>query len=79
MIRGITSLDARPWQRIHCQILKIIHMGLMTHGPCPIKVSGVVVKSHWYVGVVFWFRGKAMVNSHQGIHTLPCILNILKY
>ena len=53
MIGGITSLDAGPQQQIHHQILKIIHMGLMTHGSCPIKVSGVVVKSHWYVGVVF--------------------------
>ena len=54
-------------------------MGPMTHGSYPIKVSDVVVKCHWYVGVVFWFWGKAMVNYHQGIHTLPCILNILKH
>ena len=33
-------------------------MGPVTHGPCPIKVSDVVMKCHWYVGVVFWFKGE---------------------
>ena len=54
-------------------------MGPATHGPCPIKVSDVFVKCRQCVGVVFWFMGKSMVNYHEGIHTLPCILNILKH
>ena len=66
-----------PWTPHQTQ--RSIPMGPATHGPFPIKVSDVVVKCHWYVGVVVWFRGKAMVNYHEGIHTLPCILNILKH
>ena len=66
-----------PWTPHQTQ--RSLPMGHATHRPCPIKMSDVVVKCHWYVGIVFWFRGKAMVNYHQGIHTLSCILNILKH
>ena len=33
-------------------------MGPVTHGPCPVRVSDVVVKCHWYVGVVFVLGGR---------------------
>ena len=79
MTRDITKNDSGspPWT-LH-QTQRSNPMGPVTHWPCPIKVSDVVVKCHQYVGVVFWFMGKAMVNYHEGIHTLPCILNILKH
>ena len=37
MIRGISSAGIRPLQWICCLTLKSIHMGLMTHGPSPVR------------------------------------------
>ena len=79
MIDICTRRGCGPQKQTPHLTWRSILMGPGTCGPCPIRVSNVVVKCHWYVGVVFWFRGKAMVNYHQGIHTLPCILNILKH
>ena len=36
-----------------------------THGPCPSRVSDVVVKCHWYVGVVCLFLVKAGVKYQE--------------
>ena len=68
-----TTEDTTRKDFVNCLLILLwtwrsIHMGLMTHGPCPIKVSGVVVKCHWYVGIVFWLRGNAMVNYTRDSH-----------
>ena len=57
MINDIIDSDVGPHQQTPCRTPKNIHMDPMTHGPCPIEVSDIVVKWHWYVGVVFLVLG----------------------
>ena len=43
MIHGCIERGCGPLRWTLCQTQKITHMGPMTCGPCPIKVSEVVV------------------------------------
>ena len=54
-------------------------MGPRTHGPCHNRVSDVAVSVVGMLELCVCVLGVAMVNYYEGIHTLPCVLNILKY
>ena len=67
------------WPPILPPIWRTMPMVRMTHGPCPGRVSDVVVKCHWYVGVVCLFFGEDRGEVPGGLHALPLVINRLKH
>ena len=55
MIDACTRRDIGPPKQTPHPTQRSTLMGPVTHRPCLIRVSDVVVKCHWYVGVVFVF------------------------
>ena len=58
MIDVCTRRDFGPLKQTPHLTQRSTLMGPVTQGPCPIRVSDVVVKCCWYVGVVFVLGGR---------------------